>query len=111
MAPAMRPASYETALEAYAELEDRTGPGDLEAVGDFPRVPLALLMHDPEVMIGQFVKLARLPRADTVRVEALWGGAAARSAATRQQASDRAIVPNAPVRKGLWAAVASRQRM
>ncbi len=69
----MRPAAYETALEEYAELEDRTGPGDLEAMGDFPRVPLALLMHDPEVMIGQFVKLARLPRADGERVEALWG--------------------------------------
>ncbi len=68
-----RPAAYETALEEYAELEDRTGPGDLEAMGDFPRVPLALLMHDPEVMIGQFVKLARLARADAERVEALWG--------------------------------------
>jgi pimeloyl-ACP methyl ester carboxylesterase len=42
-------------------------------MGDFPRVPLAPLMHDPEVMIGQFVKLARLARADAERVEALWG--------------------------------------
>ena len=32
-------------------------------------MPLALLMHDPEVIIGQ----ARLPRADAERVEALWG--------------------------------------
>ena len=69
----MRPAAYETALEEYAELEDRTGPGDLEAMGHFPRVPLALLMRDPEVMIGQFMKLARLPRADAGRVEALSG--------------------------------------
>jgi hypothetical protein len=42
-------------------------------MGDFPRVPLAPLMHDPEVMIGQFVKLARLARADAEHVEALWG--------------------------------------
>ena len=63
--------AYRAALAEYEELEFRTVPGDVEALGPFPRVPLAVLVHDPEVLIGQMS--AHLPRADAERVEALWG--------------------------------------
>lgn len=80
---------HEDALRQTAVHSDRlcAGRGPLGLIifgliaatqAPFVALAVALLMHDPEVMIGQFVKLARLPRADAERVEALWGGAAAR---------------------------------
>lgn len=68
-----RSQSYDAALEEYEELEFRTTPHDLEGLGPFPRVPLAVLLHDPEFMIRFFVKSARLPLADAQEVEGLWG--------------------------------------
>jgi hypothetical protein len=65
--------AYETALQEYDELEFRTTPSDLDALGPFPAVPLVVLVHDPEAMIDYFVKRAGLTRADGERVEALWG--------------------------------------
>src|SRR5690348_417017 len=44
----MRAQVYDTALKEYQELEFRTTPSDLEATGPFPRVPLTVLVHDPE---------------------------------------------------------------
>ena len=68
-----RPRVYRTALSEYEELEYRTGPGDLDALGPFPAVPVVVLVHDPEVMIGQFVRLGHLTREEADRVETLWG--------------------------------------
>lgn len=68
-----RAQSYDTALEEYEELEFRTTPRDLDALGPFPLVPLAVLVHDPEVMIRFFVKSAHLSLADAQEVEGLWG--------------------------------------
>lgn len=68
-----RAQSYDTALKEYEELEFRTTPRDLEVLGPFPRVPLTVLVHDPEVMIRFFVKSARLPLVDAQEVEELWG--------------------------------------
>ena len=77
------PRVYQTALSEYEELEYRTAPRDLDALGPFPEVPVVVLVHDPEVMISQFVRLAHLPHEEADRVEALWGqllrGAAALS--------------------------------
>jgi pimeloyl-ACP methyl ester carboxylesterase len=66
-----RAQGYQTALAEYEQLEFRTTSADLEALGSFPAVPLAVMVHDPEVMIGQMS--AHLPRADAERVQALWG--------------------------------------
>jgi pimeloyl-ACP methyl ester carboxylesterase len=66
-----RARGYRTALAEYEQLEFHTTPAELEALGPFPAVPLAVLVHDPEVMIGQMS--AHLPRADAERVQALWG--------------------------------------
>ena len=68
-----RPQAYETALAEYEELEFRTTPPDLEALGPFPPVPLVVLVHDASLLIDYFVKRAGLARADAERVEALWG--------------------------------------
>src|SRR5205823_5714730 len=68
-----RTQGYETALAEYEELEFRTTTADMEDIGQFPLVPLVVLVHDPEVMIDYFVKRAGLARADAERVEGLWG--------------------------------------
>jgi pimeloyl-ACP methyl ester carboxylesterase len=68
-----RARAYETALAEYAALEYRTDPGDLDALGPYPEVPHVVLVHDPEAMVGQLVRSARLSRPDAERVEALWG--------------------------------------
>src|SRR5262245_17216853 len=65
------PQAYETALAEYEELEFRTTPPDLDALGPFPPVPLDVLVHDPEVLIADLVKRAGLARADAERVEGL----------------------------------------
>lgn len=46
---------------------------DRPGLGPFPRVPLAVLVHDPELMIDRFVKSSRMARADAEQVEGLWG--------------------------------------
>jgi hypothetical protein len=66
------PRAYETALSEYEELEYRTKPADLETLGVFPPVPLAVLVHDPAAMIDTFVR-AGLARSDAEQVERLWG--------------------------------------
>jgi len=63
--------AYRAALAEYEELEFRTVPGDVLALGPFPQVRLAVLVHDSDVLVGQMS--AHLPRADAERVEALWG--------------------------------------
>jgi pimeloyl-ACP methyl ester carboxylesterase len=68
-----RPLAYEAALAEYEELEFRTTSVDLDAMGAFPAIPLAVLIHDPALMTDYFVKRARLPRIDAERVEAVWG--------------------------------------
>jgi pimeloyl-ACP methyl ester carboxylesterase len=68
-----QPLAYDTALAEYGELEFRTSPADMEAIGAFPVVPLMVLVHDPDVMIEYFQKRARLARPEAERVEALWG--------------------------------------
>jgi pimeloyl-ACP methyl ester carboxylesterase len=68
-----RPQAYATALAEYEELEFRTTSRDLDAMGAFPTVPLAVLVHDPALMIDYFVKRARLSQMDAQRVEGLWG--------------------------------------
>ena len=65
--------AYETALAEYEELEHRTSPSSLEALGPFPPVPLTVLAHDPDVMTELFMKSGRLARVDAERVEGLWG--------------------------------------
>jgi hypothetical protein len=66
-----RPEAYQAALAEYEELEFRTAPSDLEALGPFPSVPLRVLVHDPEVLTTDMS--ARLPRAEAAQVEAIWG--------------------------------------
>jgi pimeloyl-ACP methyl ester carboxylesterase len=66
-----RAQGYQTALAEYDLLESRTTPAELEALGPFPAVPLVVLVHDPEVMIGQMS--AHLVRAEAEQVQALWG--------------------------------------
>ncbi len=68
-----RDRAYETALAEYEELEYRTSPAGLDAIGPFPPVPLTVLVHDPDVMTELFMRLGRLARADAERVEGLWG--------------------------------------
>ena len=68
-----RPDVYRAALAEYQELEYRTDARDLDALGSFPEVRVVVLVHDPEVMIGQIVRLGHLPREEANRVEALWG--------------------------------------
>ena len=68
-----RTRTYQTALSEYSELEARTSHHDLVRLGPFPDVPVALLLHDPDVMIDQMVTWGRLPREDAQRAEALWG--------------------------------------
>jgi len=67
-----RARAYETALAEYEELEYRTYPASLDAIGPFPPVPLTVLVHDPDVMIELFMRLGRLARVDAERVEGLW---------------------------------------
>lgn len=57
----------ETYQRALAEYEQNI-PCDLDQFGPFPDVPVINLVHDPEVMLGQF----RLSREDGQRVESLW---------------------------------------
>jgi pimeloyl-ACP methyl ester carboxylesterase len=66
-----RARGYQTALAEYDQLDFHTTPAELEKLGPFPAVPLALLVHDPEVMIGQMS--ARLPREEAEQVQELWG--------------------------------------
>jgi len=68
-----RAGAYDAALAEYEELEYRTSSAAVDALGPFPRVPLAVLVHDPAVMIEFFMRYGRLPRTGGERVEALWG--------------------------------------
>ena len=68
-----RARTYETALSEYAELESHTNHDDLTRLGPFPDIPVAILAHDPDVMVDQMVAWGRLPREDAQRAEALWG--------------------------------------
>ncbi|HKA12036.1 MAG TPA: alpha/beta hydrolase [Candidatus Dormibacteraeota bacterium] len=68
-----RAQAYDAALAEYEELEYRTSTAALEALGPFPLVPLAVLVHDPAVMIEFFVRYGHLPRTAGERVETLWG--------------------------------------
>ena len=68
-----RAQAYEVALAEYEELEHRTSPATLEALGPFPPAPVTVLVHDPEVMIEFFMRYGHLDRVDAERVEGLWG--------------------------------------
>jgi pimeloyl-ACP methyl ester carboxylesterase len=69
-----RPRTYETALAEYEELEFHTSAASVETLGAFPTVPLAVMVHDPALMIDYLVKCARLMPPDAERVEGLWAG-------------------------------------
>jgi len=68
-----RAQAYDAALAEYEELEYRTSSAAVEALGPFPQVPLAVLVHDPAVMIEFFIRYGGWPRTAGERVEALWG--------------------------------------
>ena len=68
-----RAGAHDAALAEYEELEYRTSPATLEALGPFPQVPLAVLVHDPSVMIEFIMRYGRLPQTAAERVETLWG--------------------------------------
>jgi pimeloyl-ACP methyl ester carboxylesterase len=68
-----RPEAYDAALAEYEELEFRTTSADVTTLGAYPPVRMSVLVHDPALMVDDFMTRARLSRPDAERVEELWG--------------------------------------
>ena len=64
--------TYQNALEEYAFLEPGGQLTALEEKGDFPCVPLVLVLHDPVVMQAEIIKYGGADEAAARKVDELW---------------------------------------
>ncbi len=61
-----------TALAENAQAHIDQNNQDLLAPGGFPNVPVTVIYHTPEIIIGEIVKYGGLNRSDAESVERLW---------------------------------------
>ena len=66
----IRPELYRTQLSELIDL--RNGGEAIRNVGEFPNIPLKILVRDPEYSINQMVEEGGTPREEAERVEELW---------------------------------------
>jgi pimeloyl-ACP methyl ester carboxylesterase len=68
----LAPKTYQAALNEYAQLHDPRNNVDLKNSGDFPSVPLRVLVHNSQKMRDDIMRHGDLSRDEAEQVERLW---------------------------------------
>jgi pimeloyl-ACP methyl ester carboxylesterase len=68
----INPKTSQTALNEYIQTHDPRNMVDLKNSGDFPAVPLRVLVHHGNTMRDTIIRLGDLSRDDADKVENLW---------------------------------------
>lgn len=63
---------YKSAISEYQFLESGNAAATLGEKGNFPNIPLFLICHDPEIMIGEIMEYGGADKATAIKIDNLW---------------------------------------